>query len=75
MPFLRGLAVGNIALCFLHLEDYERGLRAAKAAVELHDIPVTASRRLSRVCAESIYVRLLPQVDAADEGFRAHPKP
>jgi putative two-component system response regulator len=61
---VRGMAQTNIALACLHLEDYGRGLRAAKAAVELQDNPATASARLSRVLAETHYTRLLLEVDA-----------
>jgi response regulator RpfG family c-di-GMP phosphodiesterase len=61
---LRGLAQTNIALACLHLEDYARGLRAAKAAVELQENPTNASARLSRVLAETHYARLLLEVDA-----------
>jgi putative two-component system response regulator len=61
-----GVAYTNIALACLHLEDYSRGLRAAKAAVELQDNPTTAAARLSRVLAETHYTRLLLEVDAPE---------
>ncbi len=60
----RGLALSNIALACLHLEDYGRGLRAAKSSVELQDNPSNANARLSRVLAETHYTRLLLEVDA-----------
>jgi putative two-component system response regulator len=60
----RGMAMSNIALACLHLEDFPRGLRAARAAVELQDQPTTANARLSRVLAETHYTRLLLEVDA-----------
>lgn len=66
-PALRataGSAYTNMALACLHLEDYGRGLRAAKNAVELQDQPTTANARLSRVLAETHYTRLLLEVDA-----------
>jgi len=62
----RGAALNNIALACLHLEDYPRGLRAAKVAVELQDSPATASARLARVLGETHYTRLLLEVDAPD---------
>jgi putative two-component system response regulator len=64
---VRGSALTNLALACLHLEDYSRGLRAAKDAVELQDQLTTATARLSRVLAETHYTRLLLEVDAPDE--------
>jgi len=61
-----GSAQANIALACLHLEDYARGLRAAKAAVELQENPGNAPQRLMRVIAETHYTRLLLEVDAPD---------
>jgi putative two-component system response regulator len=61
-----GSAHANIALACLHLEDYARGLRAAKAAVELQENPSNAPQRLMRVIAEAHYTRLLLEVDAPD---------
>jgi len=63
---LRSAALGNIALACLHLEDYSRGLRAAKAAVEMQEAPLTSMARLSRVLAETHYTRLLLEVDAPE---------
>jgi putative two-component system response regulator len=63
---VRAAALGNIALACLHMEDYSRGLRAAKDAVELQDNPTTASARLARVLAETHYTRLLLEVDAPE---------
>jgi putative two-component system response regulator len=68
--FLRGTALANMSIAYLHLEDYAPGLDAAKAAVVALDNPTTASRRLHRVVAEASRVRLLLQVDAADEARR-----
>jgi putative two-component system response regulator len=62
----RGAAHGNIALACLHLENYPRGLRAAKTAVELQANPTNATTRLGRVLAETHYTRLLLEVDAPD---------
>ena len=63
---LRAFALSNIALACLHVEDYSRGLRAAKEAVELQDDPASAGARLWRVLAETHYTRLLLEVDAPE---------
>jgi len=63
---VRGMAMANIALACLHLEDFSRGLRAARTAVELQSSPTTANARLSRVLAETHYTRLLLEVDAPE---------
>jgi putative two-component system response regulator len=60
----RGAALTNIALACLHLEDYARGLRAAKESVELQDDLTNAATSLLRVLAETHYTRLLLEVDA-----------
>jgi putative two-component system response regulator len=62
----RAAALNNIALACLHLEDYARGLRAAKEGVELQETPATASERLGRVMGETNYTRLLLEVDAPE---------
>jgi len=62
----RGAAATNIALACLHLEDYARGLRAAKESVELQDNLTNAATRLMRVLAETHYTRLLLEVDAPE---------
>jgi len=64
LQVVRGAALTNIALARLHLEDYARGLGAAKDAVELLDHPTTTNERLSRALAETLYTRLLLEVDA-----------
>jgi putative two-component system response regulator len=63
----RGIALGNIALACLHLEDYARGLRAVKESVELQDNPAAASERMFRAITETYYTRLLLEVDAPDQ--------
>ena len=62
----RAAALNNIALACLHLEDYGRGLRAAKQGVDLQETPANASERLVRVMGETIYTRLLLEVDAPE---------
>jgi putative two-component system response regulator len=61
---IRSSALANIALACLHLEDYGRGLRAVREAVELQANPTNAATRLSRVLTETHYTRLLLEVDA-----------
>ncbi len=65
--FLRGAAQTNMALAYLYLEDYAPGLDAARSAIAALDNPTTVNQQLVRVLAEGNYVRLLLQVDAADE--------
>jgi putative two-component system response regulator len=60
---IRAAALANTALACLHLEDYGRGLSAAKAAVELLERPATANACLTRVLSETYYTRLLLEVD------------
>src|SRR6267378_202479 len=67
LEFVRGTALLNIALACLHLEDYARGLDAAKAAIEALCHPANANDMFLRVLAEVHYARLLLEVDAADE--------
>jgi len=63
---LRLQALSNVALACLHLEDYGKGLRTAKAAVEAADEPKTPTELLSRVLSESYYTRLLLEVDSLE---------
>lgn len=52
-------ALGNIALCALHLGDYERGIAAAADSVTNAPEPTTAAALLSRALRETYYARLL----------------
>jgi len=52
-------ALGNIALCALHVEDFDRGIRAAASSVQDRVEPTTAGALLSRVLRETYYARLL----------------
>jgi putative two-component system response regulator len=68
-PKLRGvrsLALGNIALACLHTEDFQTGLRSAKASVEEVADPKTADQLLLRVTAEANYSRLLVEVNSLE---------
>jgi putative two-component system response regulator len=57
------LALGNVALAALHQDDLSKGLRAIKTAVEGTAAPSNASEALSRVTNESVYSRLLLEVE------------
>jgi putative two-component system response regulator len=59
-------ALANIALACLHIEDFGRGLRAAKAAVEGSDEPRSPVALHQRVLAENYYTRILLEVDALE---------
>ena len=66
MSAVRTSALSNIALASLHLEDFAKGLRSAKAAVEAAADPKTPAELLSRVLSESYYTRLLLEVDSLE---------
>jgi putative two-component system response regulator len=57
------LALANIAALCLYLEDYAKGLRSIKAAIESGGEPKSATERMNRVLAECSYTRLLLEVD------------
>ncbi len=61
---VRAGAFGNIALACLYLEDFGKGLRNAKASVDIMAEPSTPTAMQSRVLAESNYTRLLLEVDS-----------
>jgi putative two-component system response regulator len=63
---LRPHALANIALASLHIEDYGRGLRAAKSAVEGAEEPKTPAQLHQRVLAENYYTRILLEVDGLE---------
>ena len=56
-------ALGNIALCGLHLEDFAKGLRAASSSVQDSKEPDTSGAQLSRSLRETYYARLLLESD------------
>jgi putative two-component system response regulator len=63
----RATALGNIALCALHLEDFSRGIKACEAAVKDSTEPHSAADLLHGVLRETIYARLLLEVDSLDQ--------
>jgi putative two-component system response regulator len=69
----RRSANSNLALCYLHLGEIERGLRAAEVSLKDMPDPTTGSELHSRVLRETYYARLLleaGQVAAAGEHSR-----
>lgn len=63
----RATALGSVALCALHLEDFSRGIRACEAAVKDSPEPHSAGDLLNAVLRETIYARLLLEVDNLDQ--------
>jgi putative two-component system response regulator len=64
---MRGLLLTNIAHACIRVEDFERGLRAVRAAIQALCDPPTLNDILIRVAAEANYVRLLLEVDDLPE--------
>lgn len=62
----RPVALSNIALCSLHLEDYARGLRAAETCIKESKEPHSAAEYVSRVLKENYYTRLLLEVNSIE---------
>lgn len=65
-PLLRSAgpsAYGNIALAYLQLEEFRKGLRAVKQAVVESGEPSNSADMLARVIVERNYARLLLEVD------------
>ena len=62
----RPVALSNIALCSLHLEDYARGLRAAETCIRESKEPHSAAEYVSRVLKENYYTRLLLEVNSIE---------
>jgi putative two-component system response regulator len=62
----RLMALSNISLCCLHLEDFSRGLRAAENCVRESKEPHSAAEYLSRVLRENYYIRLLLEVNSVE---------
>ena len=63
----RLIGFSNIALCCLHLEDYERGLKAAQICVAEADEPHSVSELVGRVLRENYYTRLLLEVNNVEK--------
>lgn len=63
----RESALGNTALCCLHLEDFSRGLKASETAVKEAKEPHSANELVSTVLRENNYIRLLLEVNSVDK--------
>ncbi len=57
-PF-KAVALGNVAVCCLHMQEYEAGLHSIRDAIALRHTPDTPAEMLTRVFAEGTYTRLL----------------
>jgi len=56
---LKALALSNVALTCLHMQDYKTGLDCIRDCITLTPLPSSAAEMLSRVIAEGTYTRLL----------------
>lgn len=65
----RAPALTNIALCSLHLQNFERGLYASERAIDESPEPKTAAEMLSRVLRENNYARLLLEVNSYEKAL------
>jgi putative two-component system response regulator len=63
----RAAALSNIALCCLHLEDFQRGLKAIETCLQETKEPHTTSELVARVLREDNYARLLLEVDSIEK--------
>ena len=63
----KAVALANVALCCLHMEEFEAGLNSIRDAVGLKDVSDTPANMLNRVFAEGTYTRLLLAVGRVAE--------
>ncbi len=56
---LKAVALGNVALYCMHMQEYEAGLDSIRDAIALRHAPDTPAEMLDRVFAEGTYTRLL----------------
>jgi putative two-component system response regulator len=56
---VKSVAQANVAVCCLHMEEFEVGLDSIRNAVGLEHSPTTLAEILNRVFAEGTYTRLL----------------
>lgn len=64
---LEPLALLNIAVTCLFIEDYSHGLQAIRKVVDAPSHAMSANELLNRVLAESTYCRLLLEIDQLEE--------
>jgi len=63
----RSAALSNIALCCLHLEDFQRGIRAIETCIQESREPHTIAELVARVMWEDNYTRLLLEVNSIEK--------
>lgn len=56
---VKAVALSNVAVCCLHMQEFEAGLHSIRDAVGLKHSPDTLAEMLNRVFAEGTYTRLL----------------
>ncbi|MDP9130493.1 MAG: HD domain-containing protein [Candidatus Binatota bacterium] len=55
----KAIALSNIAMCCLHMQEFEAGLQSIRDAISLRHTPETPAEMLTRVFAEGTHTRLL----------------
>jgi putative two-component system response regulator len=56
---LKAMAMANVAMCCLHMQEYEAGLDSIRDAIALRDVVESPTELLARVFTEGTYTRLL----------------
>jgi len=64
---LKAVALGNVALYCMHMQEYEAGLHAIRDSIALRHAPDSPAEMLTRVFAEGTYTRLLLAVGRVAE--------
>jgi putative two-component system response regulator len=64
---LKAVALGNVALYCMHMQEYEAGLQAIRDSIALRHAPDSPAEMLTRVFAEGTYTRLLLAVGKVSE--------
>lgn len=64
---LKAMALANVAMCCLHMQEYEAGLNSIRDAIALRNVAETPTDMLARVFTEGTYTRLLLAVGRVPE--------
>jgi len=64
---LKAMALANVAMCCLHMQEYDQGLIRIRAAIALRDVAESPTDMLARVFTEGTYTRLLLAVGRVPE--------